>query len=228
MENTAPPCSTDQAHVPGGLQFDEDRHAYSVDGEPYDGVTQILSKVLRCESPWWQPSHRLRGVMVHRILEAVVDRDYDESAVQVPPGWTAKDREEIVGRGRAIERFVDETGFQPIASELRVFLPALRVGGTIDTLGRFSKGRFKGQFGIVDAKSGTPTPAAILQLSLYDLCLKVCRPDLPAVTARVVLHVRPNGTPRPTYRTGYELLNDDENALAVLKTFHFMKENNLL
>lgn len=214
-----------------GIELIEETHEYQVGPSRYASVTTALEAVLRTKSRFWTPKDRLRGRFVHAIMEAINDGDWDDTEMVLPPNWTAQDREEIISRGLAYQQFCEVVGFEPLASELMVFSHSLRVAGTIDAIGKFTKGQFAGSYGIIDGKSGRATAAAKLQIALYRKCLLDSEINIIAdedIVAHVILELHKNGKPRPIYRVGWDIDADLRDAESVVNVYHFMKRENIL
>ena len=214
------------------LEFIKDTHEYRAEGIKLRSVTQVLSKVLQTDNPWWKREHRLRGTFVHRITDVIDEGAWDPRLTTFPAslGWDDKQKEKVIQRGFAYQRFVDETGFRVLKNELMVHSLGLRLAGTLDKLGIFTKGRYAGCLVIGDIKSGEPTPAAILQVMLYQILLEETDPEIikGQETIRMVLHLRDDGQARPEYRTNNNGHMDRADALAVLRTYDFMERNKLV
>jgi hypothetical protein len=206
------------------IEFEPVAHTYSVAGQAYDGVTRVISAVLRDQSRWWKPEDRMRGTMVHAITEAIDAGDWDADATVIPDGF---DRQGIIQRGEAYQHFIHLSGFQALKVECRVASPSLRLAGTLDRFGLIAKGTHAGRHAILDLKSGAPTPSAILQAALYQKLLLDTFPSLhlAAPPLRIILHLKPNGKARPEYREGNADIMD---ALAIVRTYRFMEREGLL
>jgi hypothetical protein len=209
------------------LEFDEKNHIYTLSGRKLSSVTEVLEIVLRTSSPWWKPSHRMRGQFLHKICEAIDAKDYDPAGTVFPKSWSEADRDAVSRRAEAYQTFVDSVGYEVIFSELQVYSEELGLAGTLDSIGRQTKGAFAGRFTLVDVKSGEPTPAALLQVSLYDQ-LRTKHFQNPGDCVRCILHCQPNGKPRPVFRYGIEAKQDDADARAVVRTFRFMQQHGLI
>lgn len=206
------------------LELDESTHTYTLDGQKLDGVTSVLGAVLRTSSPWWKPEHRLRGTFVHRICEAINDKEWDADAVVVPTGWTEKDRQELVARGLGYQQFISGSGFVPAGSEVRVYSKHLKIAGTADVIGAITKGTYAGLPAIIDVKSGAPTAAAKLQVALYNLCLREAGFR---ASVHIILHLKASGVATPYYRVGADVERDITDALSVVNVFRFMQREGL-
>jgi hypothetical protein len=141
-------------------------------------------------------------------------------------GWTAEQKQKIINRGYAHQRFLDQTGYEAVTHEMPVWSQTFGLAGTIDSLGKFTKGRYAGQYGIVDIKSGPPLPTAILQVALYDILYGVMGYPI-KLNLRVILHLREDGQPRPEYRDAETGQLDRGDALSVLRVYQFMKKHKL-
>lgn len=212
------------------IDFEPIAHEYRKDGIQYDSVTQVCSRVLGTENPWWKPEHRLRGNFVHRITEAIDDHVWDPRLTKFPDslGWDDAAKDKIIQRGFAYSKFLESTGFRATEKELVVWSDSLRMAGKLDKLGIFTLGRHAGEEAILDIKSGEPTPAAIIQIQLYEILLEESFPRLKGrIKHRVILHLREDGDCRPEYRNGSNAYHDRVDALSVAHTYHFMKRHKL-
>src|SRR5579864_1407196 len=109
----------------GELAFNPELHEYRVDGLLLTPVTHLIATVLKTENPWWKLSHRIRGKYVHRIVEAIDRDDWSPTATRFPPSWGEEDCRKVLGRGYAYQRFVAESGYRALHSEMQVFCKAL-------------------------------------------------------------------------------------------------------
>lgn len=213
-------------------QLDPLTHTYLLDGYKLDAVTYVIGKVLRqAENPWWTLEHRIRGTYVHRITEAIDEKNWDPRLVEFPDRPTLSDevKEGIIQRGHAYQKFLDESGFHCEQQELTVWDVGLRLAGRVDKIGMFARGRYAGDRAIVDIKSGEPTPAAYPQVTLYEHLLRESHPEIAEqIKHRVILWLRPDGTCRPEYRN---LQNEGKfdlvEALAIYRTYRFMERHGM-
>lgn len=169
------------------LQFDAEAHTYTVDGEPFDSVTQILRDLtareyrfvdagVMAEAAWL-------GQAVHRVIELDILGQLDEDGLDdrlVP--YLAKWRQ-----------FRAHSGFEPILSEQQVFSRKYRFAGTLDLFGVLN-----GRLTLVDAKRCAKVPrTAGPQTAGYEIALRECRPDLFKTVQpiqRFALHLTPSET----------------------------------
>jgi hypothetical protein len=210
------------------IQFDEAAHSYSLDGAPLESVNKVIGSVLRIDSRFWKEEHRLRGKYVHAITEAIDEGNWSPEDTVIPDD---QDKEGIFQRCYAYQDFLELTGFQSLLVEAKVASPTLGIAGTLDRYGKITKGRYAGRYAILDIKSGLPTAGAILQLALYEICVKnnigreLRYPEHQVPDLRIILHLRPDGKCRPEYREGPQDIFD---ALALVRVWQFMKRENLL
>lgn len=141
------------------LQFDEERHEYSVNGRVIPSVTQIISAVGLYEFDFVSRETLAvaaeRGRIVHQCIEWYERGELDESSIDP----------ELSGYFKAWLR-VRKENFMPKPDELemRVYSKKYGYAGTLDML--------LGHDGwINDHKTGQKDPAHGLQLSAYWLAL---------------------------------------------------------
>ncbi len=108
------------------LEFNEERHEYTLDDKRLPSVTQVLN-------PWSQlagvPDHllepyRQRGHDVHLATQLDDEGDLDEDSVP-----------ELMGYVRAWRKFRADFEFETHYIELRVYHPMLLYAGTLDRYG---------------------------------------------------------------------------------------------
>jgi hypothetical protein len=137
------------------LEFDAGPHVYRLDGRVVPGVTQILAPLVDYSMV---PADvlevaRLRGQWVHAAINAHCRGTLDVDAL-------APDVRAYVDQ---YLRFLDESGFVPTASEVRVASPKYGYAGTLDLLGEFQKGE-----SLLDVKCTADLPEAVgPQTALY-------------------------------------------------------------
>lgn len=210
------------------IHFDADKHEYSLGGQRYENVTTVLSSVLGTDNPWWKRDHRLRGTFVHRITEAIDQGDWDAAATQFPASWGEEDQRKVLARGIAYEKFLEESGFQAIHNEFRVYSVSMELAGTLDKIGRITRGKFAGHIALLDIKTGKPTPLAKLQVALYDLMWREMKHTELYPTVHVILHLREDGSTRPVYITDPEIAQNKIDGISCVNVFKFRKRNGLL
>jgi hypothetical protein len=154
------------------VTFEEEGHAYTLNGEPAPSVTGMLSAEGMSDYSWCDESDQRRGQAVHRLAH-LVSRDWRGSTVQEVvnnSGWDeAKTTpKKLVGYGYAAAKFLVETGFRPTLVEQPVGSLRLGICGTPDAYGTLPSRVTL----LPDYKSGTPLPAVWIQLNLYAYMLE--------------------------------------------------------
>lgn len=109
------------------IEFNHERHEYSVNGKVLPSVTQVLDTCVdfRMVDPDVLEAARLFGNHVHEAMALLVRDELDWSSLDaalVPY---------IIGG----KRFLEESGVVVVASELRLASPYLRYAGTLDLAG---------------------------------------------------------------------------------------------
>lgn len=163
------------------IDFDAAAHRYHLDGQPVPSVTQILAPFYSFEhvTPETLEHKRQIGEALHFAIELDIQGDLDENTLHpaVAPyfrGW---------------RKFVRETGFEPIYTELRVGSKKLRYAGTLDLAGRIERREV-----LIDAKTTAALhPAVGPQTAAY--LQAVAEMDLLDPKARrYALRLTPEGT----------------------------------
>lgn len=142
------------------LSFNVDQHVYHWNGVRVPNVTSILSPLTDFSKipPAVLDHARFEGIQIHKMIELDCKSDLDTGSL---PAW-------ITPYFCAWQKFKDETGFELIASEQRMYHEVLRYAGTCDLVGRLPK--LKGIKGIalLDVKRSLYAgPVIGLQLSAY-------------------------------------------------------------
>lgn len=166
------------ARVKPRLEFDADRHLYSVDGTPIPSVTQVLGRFL----PTFHHDELAAkfGRAVHRACELDDRDDLDETSLDPLVGAYL----EQYRRFRRDMRFdVDRN-----AIERQMFHPLLRVAGTLDRCGVLR--RTSSWRALIDFKTGSPSIAAGPQTAGYESMLPFH--DIAPVERRYSLHLEAN------------------------------------
>lgn len=169
------------------VQFDPVEHVYSVNGERWPSVTQIIEPMLELDGI---PNHVLQaaaqfGTHVHQACHLfnvgrLDEQDLDEPLRPYLEGW---------------KRFRKDTGAVILESERLVYDYALRVAGTLDCIANFPG---KSINKVVDIKTGSSVPwtvgmqtAAYAQMRKQELCEytiskeRLCCQLLPDSTYRI-------------------------------------------
>lgn len=157
-------------------EFDQSAHAYKWNGEPVPGVTAILKRFGFIDDRWFTEASRERGTITHLACQFFNEGDLDWEHL-------SRSNPDIYLRVRALERFVNETGFKCQAAELRVCNPVYRYGGTIDAIGLW-----KGHWAIIDYKTGKPQWWTKYQTAAYRRCVPH------AAVQRYALELKADGT----------------------------------
>jgi len=138
------------------LHLDTKHHVYTVDGRVVPGVTSILQDNFGVK-PYWSDWHAQKGIMVHRAIALLVKDKLD---------WNSVDNR-IFGRIKAFQRFILETGYRVIKSEVSLFSELNYFAGTLDLV--VSDGA--ADYIVVDIKPPSAEPIVNLQLAGYSLLL---------------------------------------------------------
>ncbi len=135
----------DGLHFP---EFDEEKHAFKVNGNPVDGVTAILRSTFG-DNPYWTKAGRDAGKATHKAIHYFAENDLDIRSLS----------EETKRRLDAYIRFCQEMDFKPDLLELPLYRESPLYCGIPD----------QGVFGhvIVDFKNGPVLPEVALQLAAY-------------------------------------------------------------
>lgn len=202
------------------LQFDEASHTYTVDGEKWPSVTEILDPLLELDGI---PRAALEaaaqfGNHCHQATDLWDKGVLDEDALDIHlrpylAGWKSCLR---------------DTGMVVLASELRVRHRLLKVAGTLDRLVRWQKHKqlMPARRYILDIKTGADVPWTVgLQTAGYrELYLDefglVNEDGEPLATTRLCVHLRPEGV----YKL--HMLDDsrDRNDFISCVNFHNMRK----
>lgn len=128
--------------------FDEEKHAYTVGGKIYPGVTSVISSCLG-SNPFWTEFGRDFGRAVHKAIHYYSDGDLDFNLLD----------DRIKPRIDAYVRFCEDKQFKSDLSEQALYHPKYRYCGMID----------QAQIDRVvpDFKCGQHLPEHGLQLAAY-------------------------------------------------------------
>lgn len=165
------------------LTFDEASHTYRWKGELVPNVTRIIGHLTDYSHI---PPQRLQDLQEEgRAVHKMVEMDC-AGTLDFVPDW-------LVPHYSAWQRFLEETGFEPLVSEYRVYHTTQRYAGTLDLLGEFKK--LKGATGIalIDVKRSLYAgPAIGLQLAGYDNALRADK-TMPRPNRRYALRLGSDG-----------------------------------
>ena len=140
------------------INFDEASHTYTTEVEGAEmvvpSVSTILSDILELDYSGIDPFYADRGTAVHKAVELYIADNLDEESLD----------EEIVPFFKAYKKFVKETNFKALESEVRVFNNNLWVAGTLDLIGSIGGKRV-----LMDIKTGQKHNWHHLQTAGYAL-----------------------------------------------------------
>jgi hypothetical protein len=168
------------------IQFNADRHEYSVNGVVYPSVTQVLKIAGLIDTTWFTDEARERGSYVAQATHMLDEGTLDESSLDPA----------LVPYVEAWKKFLADSKAEVIASEYAVVNTTYGYAGTLDRwliLNRHDT--------IIDIKGGQPLPWHPIQTAAYAGCLKTH-------FQRGSVYLRDNGT----YRLK---MHNDENDRAV-------------
>jgi hypothetical protein len=176
------------------LQFDEATHTYTVDGEKWPSVTQILDPLLELDG------------IPRAALEAAAQ--FGHHCHQATDLWDkgVLDEDALDPHLRpyleAWKSCLSETGMVVLASELRVHHRLLNVAGTLDKLVRWQKHKqlVPARRYILDIKTSAEVPwtvgmqtAGYRELYLDEYGLVDPETGEPLATTRLCCHLKPEG-----------------------------------
>lgn len=187
------------------IEFDPEKHIYTVDGVRFPSVTQIISDMgLYGDTSYFTDYCRERGSFVHKIIEYHLSGELDEATIDP----------DLQGYFEAWRRFEKEAAFFVSDTCEKVMADMMhRFAGTIDHVGHLN-----GHYAVLDVKTGGPSPAHALQTAGYSILLKY-----PGVR-RFSLHLKDDGN--------YKLIEhkdrqDTQVFMAALAIFYWKANNNL-
>jgi hypothetical protein len=151
--------------------FNPENHQYSVSGEIWPSVTQVLSGMGFIDSTWFTDASRERGTLVHRAIHWHLSGELDEESIDPA----------LMGYFDAFKKFQADTDFEVWDVEKPLANETYRFCGTPDYTGRL-----KGVSAVIDAKTGIISPAAPLQTAGYEVLIG-------RSYKRFSLHLRPTG-----------------------------------
>jgi len=138
------------------LRLDPEHHVYTFDGRVVPGVTSILQDSFGVK-PYWSEWHAQKGTAIHRAIHLLVLDLLDWSSVDA----------RIKGRLEAFQKFILETGFRVVTTELSLFSNLWRFAGTLDLI---VEDGAKDKI-LIDIKPPSAEPIVDLQLAGYSLLL---------------------------------------------------------
>jgi len=152
--------------------FDREKHFYTLDGRELPSVTGILKAEGFINTRFYDEWSRARGEYVHTMTHLYDQGELDEDTLDP----------QLVPYLEAWKKFLKESSFQVIDSEIPLYHPQLLYAGTPDKVGLLND-----QLTILDNKSGTLESWVSLQLAGYEI-LKG------SPHKRVAVRLKPDGT----------------------------------
>lgn len=139
------------------LQFDEERHVYTLDGNEVLSVTQILKVAGLMDSRWFNTESRDRGSYVAQATHFMDEGELDIESLDPA----------LVPYCRAWSKFLSESRSEVIQSEYRVCNLTHGYAGTLD---RWLV--MNGKDTLIDIKTGTSAPWHPIQTAGYASCIR--------------------------------------------------------
>lgn len=139
------------------LTLEPEAHVYTVENRVVPGVTSILQDNFGVK-PYWSERAAQKGRMIHLAIAKLVKDELD---------WESLDSR-ILGRVKAFERFIRETGYIVLQSEVSLFSSRYQFAGTLDLVVIDSDADHI----LIDIKPPSAEPIVDLQLALYALLLE--------------------------------------------------------
>lgn len=191
------------------LEFDADRHRYSLDGRELVSVTTALRLAGMVDTSRWNEYARARGDYLHRAIHLYAQRDLDEASIDPA----------LAPYFDAFRQFVADTGVTFERVEQRVCDPILGYAGTLDAIIRWPLQRVGSmRRTLVDWKSGHFPPMAGPQTAAYLRCARAFYPTGTYI-ARAGLQLRSDGAYR--YHELHDTVQDEADFLAALRVCQF-------
>lgn len=192
----------------GTFTFDDERHEYRLNDRVLPSVTGIIKSHVK----GWQAAdfYLQRGSAVHKAVALALDDRLD---------WESVDAR-IVGRVKAVLRFIESSQLKRIATEYRMFSETFQFAGTADFIGAYPDN----QLVLVDYKSSVE-PSVIIQLGLYAMLWNYAeRP----IYRGCAIETHDDGTYKAHWFTSRQLKDAANVGLAMLTVFGWRQKNNLL
>jgi hypothetical protein len=146
------------------IDFDAERHMYTVAGHPRPSVTQILTAAGLIDDAWYTIEARARGHAVHVACHYLDEGDLDPAWLESSP---------FAGYVRSYQRFVADVGFVCDRIEERLFNATHGYCGTCDRTGLFRGCDPANPNVLLDLKTGGNEAWHRVQLAAY----AACQPD---------------------------------------------------
>ena len=191
------------------LEFDPEKHVYSMDGVAVPSVTQILkesgiSDFSGIDGDTLMHAAR-RGTLVHSACHYFDDGDLDYHDLD----------EEIKPYVDAWEKFTKENECKFFSIEEQVHHPAYNYAGRLDRYGIVNN-----DYVTIDIKTGSLYPETALQLAAYKEALMASDCEVPCETQRWVVQLKNDGSYGIAVYDGY---NDFDVFLAALSVANWKR-----
>lgn len=161
------------------LSFDAESHTYTYAGLPVPSVTTILKPLMSFDRVPESVLERKReiGKAVHSAIELFLEDDLDLETMHPA----------TLPYFEGFSKFLADSGFEPEASEERVFSEKWGYAGTLDL-----RGRVRGVGSIIDIKcTADLSPVTALQTAAY---FDAARESVEGLVNRYALRLKPDGT----------------------------------
>jgi hypothetical protein len=157
-----------------------------------------------------------RGQKIHRYCERIVKGEI---------GWDDIDDDECRPYVMSYRKFVADTGWKPIASEMVVVSKRYRYAGTMDMIGRFTKLSVSSeQVFVLDLKA-TASLSAVTRVQTAGYAIAMGEQEGFTKVGRAAVQLRRDGKPRlKLYDQG---TRDQNRWLSVLAVAHFQLEEKI-
>jgi len=186
------------------IQFDEATHTYTVDGQPFASVTQLIKEfgMYGDAARWFDEYSSDRGSKVHEAVRLHLDGTLDVNSLDPV----------ILPYYQAWMKFEKESDFYPAYIEHTMINEGIKVAGRADLIGPFG-----GKAAIIDIKtSATPHPATGVQLAGYEYLYGG------GFLKRLALHLGADGN----YRLVPYTDRNDRNVFLAAATIHNWRQAN--
>ncbi len=161
------------------LILDEKEHIYRLDGRILPGVTKILEHNFGTR-PYWTERSAEKGKALHLAIHYLVTGGVDWNTVN----------DEIKPKVEAFQKFLKETGYKIIDSEIKLFSQRYQFAGTIDLILEGDRTLI-----LADIKSSIE-PMVDLQLGGYSILYNEYTEFLPAkkkIKKAIAIELKENG-----------------------------------
>lgn len=191
------------------LLFIPETHEYIVDGVTYPSVTQVIGSCglsgLENVDKRLLERNAAFGNAVHKAIELSCKGTLDSSSVD----------EAIKSYIKQWDKFCADFDFESSIQELRSFHQVLRVGYTIDHIGRMD-----GHTTIVDIKTGAPKASDVIQACAYGYMYPAKR--------LVLLYLQKENNYKIIEIKGQDRKKGERIFLSCLALYNFKKDEGLL